>query len=347
VVWKQDCTVDRRGWKRGRLRRYQPQTARRVVAIKQALLQGTHYFYGAKEVRRRYQQRYPRQEYPSLDFVKRVCRQHGLTQPIRKRERGCSHYQHYPAYTLAHLAESVSELDFIGEKNIRGQTAPIHVIAYNALQPYRFRQYTVIAAPTSQAAIGFLRVLWRRIPAPEVLKVDNDLAFIGSASGKRSLSRFVLFVLQHGVCPLFINPRSPWNNGSIEGSNSVFGRKFWQRHRFTSVGEVKQKLHAFNRACNTYLGYPKGVPRWRVRPPAAHIYFIRKVTEDARKGQINILNEVIAVPKTYINQYVFCTWNLRQQRLTIQYEHQEKLQLVRKLKFKINSRLGGSRLFAP
>ena len=60
--------------------------------------------------------------------------------------------------------------------------------------------------------------------------MDNGLAFIGSASSKRSLSKTVKSLFQKQVIPIFTNPRSPWNNGSVEGSNSVFARNFWNKH---------------------------------------------------------------------------------------------------------------------
>lgn len=347
VAPDQDCTADKRGWEKGKFRDYRSTTAEQVLGIKIALLNAASYFYGPQEVQRIYRQKYPAEKLPTVDFIKRVCREHDLTRPVISRSRGRSAYQHYPAFTIAHLAASLSELDFVGEKNISRQTEPVSFIAYNSLKPFRFREYAVVAAQTSQEAVRFLEVLWQRIPAPEILKVDNDLAFIGSASGKRSLSRFVVFLLTKNVRPLFINPRSPWNNGSIEGSNSVFGSKFWNRYTFTSVADIKRKLVGFNRACNAYLGFSDTLPLKKKHQRAEQLYFIRKVVEQADEGKIDILNEQILLPKAYINQYVFCEWNVVKQILKVQYEQNQKLTMVRKLNFTVNSRMGWTRLFAP
>lgn len=321
--------------------------AQNVLGIKEELLKEEKYFYGPQEVLRIYQQRYAHDEIPSLDFIKRICRFKGLVDKTRQRQKGCSAYQHYPAYTIANISDSMSELDFVGEKNISGRTEPIVFISYNSLKPFRFREYDVVSSQTSREALMFLDDLWERIPSPDILKVDNDLAFIGSASGKRSLSRFVLFLLDRNVRPLFINPRSPWNNGSIEGGNSVFGRKFWNKYSFTSVEDIRTKLIGFNKACNEYLGFSNDIAVKKKPGKAKQVYFVRKVIEDNGNGFIDVLNEHIVLPEEYTNQFIFAEWNLEKQILSIQYENDQKLSLVRELDFKINSKLGWSLSYAP
>ncbi|HCL82188.1 MAG TPA: hypothetical protein DHW81_08245 [Nitrospiraceae bacterium] len=311
----------------------------RALEIKKELIRGDKYFYGPKEVLRIYKQRHTDWKVPSIDFIKRVCRANGLVKKINKRQAGRSCYQHYPAHTIETLSDSISELDFVGEKYINGQTEPINIISYNSLYPFKYREFAMVLSQTSKEAINFLAGLWERISTPNVLKVDNDLAFIGSASAKRSLSRFVIFLLNRGVSPLFISPRSPWNNSSIEGGNNVFGTKFWNRYTFTSVKDIIDKLVEFNKSYQEYLEFSNDLPIKKIFQKAKHIYFVRKVLENKDNGYIDILNEHITLSGSYINQFVFSEWDLEKQLLKIQYENEKKLILVKDIQFKINSNL--------
>ena len=54
-----------------------------------------------------------------------------------------------------------------------------------------------------------------------MIKLDNGLTFIGSASGKRNISRSMSFLLKNNVIPVFAVPRKPFTQASIEGNNSV------------------------------------------------------------------------------------------------------------------------------
>ena len=57
------------------------------------------------------------------------------------------------------------------------------------------------------------------------------------------------------IIPIFTNPRSPWNNGSVEGSNSVFARNFWNNFEFSSAEDVDAKLKLFNQSSLEYCDY--------------------------------------------------------------------------------------------
>ncbi len=52
--------------------------------------------------------------------------------------------------------------------------------------------------------------------------------------------------------PLYIAPRSPWNNGQVEGFNSVFSKKFWNKRQFNDEQEIDVKIKDFNIAYEKY-----------------------------------------------------------------------------------------------
>jgi hypothetical protein len=70
------------------------------------------------------------------------------------------------------------------------------------------------------------------------MKIDNCLATISSASGKRSIGKTMKFLLENQVIPIFTVLRKPRSQASIKGNNSVFAKKFWNRIQFTSLDEV-------------------------------------------------------------------------------------------------------------
>ena len=56
------------------------------------------------------------------------------------------------------------------------------------------------------------------------------------------VKRIVFFLLNLGVYPLYTAPRSPWNNGHVEGFNSVFSKKFWNKLQFSDEQEIYVKI---------------------------------------------------------------------------------------------------------
>jgi len=174
------------------------------------------------------------------------------------------------------------------------------------------------------------------------MKIDNSLATIGSASGKRNISKAIGFLLKNQVIPIFTVPRKPFSQASIEGNNSIFARKFWNRIDFKSIAEVDEKLEWFNLSSQRYTGYqrPKMKPGTK-KDFIPKIYFIRQVKEDKEqtgKAFIDILNEKVFLPKSYINYFVLAEWNLKEEQLYIYFEKEQEPKMIKKLSFKINSR---------
>ena len=88
--------------------------------------------------------------------------------------------------------------------------------------------------------------------------MDNDAAFRGFTNRKCSIGRLIRWLCSLGIIPLFNAPSSPWNNGSVEGGNSVFDRKFWQKLYFNNLIEIDKKLKIFNYEYENYL-----LPDWQ------------------------------------------------------------------------------------
>ncbi len=110
-------------------------------------------------------------------------------------------------------------------------------------------------AQTADEFIKYTGLFFEEFEKPDFMKLDNSLAAIGSASGKRNASKAMRFLLENQVIPIFAVPRKPFFQASIEGNNSVFARKFWNRTDFKSLQEVDKKLAWFNLSSQKYLRY--------------------------------------------------------------------------------------------
>jgi len=116
---------------------------------------------------------------------------------------------------------------------------------------------------------------------PYAVKMDNDFVFFGPSSKERFLSKVVLFLLLHNIIPIFTAPRKPWNQASIEGANSVFSRKFWNRGHFEAVSEIDRRLQDFNLDYQRYLNYQRPDTFKENKNFSYCVYFVRKIYQEA------------------------------------------------------------------
>nr|CBH38481.1 hypothetical protein BSM_19580 [uncultured archaeon] len=183
-------------------------------------------------------------------------------------------------------------------------------------------------------------------PIPEILKIDNDSAFGANLPHERHIGKLAFFLLNLGVYPLYVAPRSPWNNGQVEGFNSVFSKKFWNKLQFSDEQEIDIKINDFNVAYEKYSRLVSNNPERKEKDikyiddfkdanlenkcveqfKADKIYFLRIVRRKNDKGSdkeygfIDILKHEIKLPKDLINLFVFCVLDLKSKLLKINIE---------------------------
>ncbi len=276
----------------------------------------------------------------NISFIISTLKDLGLSKPHKKRVKGCSEYQHYPKILINQIGSLILEIDFI-QRFIKGRTKPVHFIGFSC-KKLKLRQYKRISGQTNINARQELEWFFNSFFIPNTTKMDNDLAFIGSSSAKRTISKTIKYLFDKKIIPIFTNPRSPWNNGSVEGSNSVFARNFWNKFEFSSVQDIDRRLKLFNQSSLEYSDYGQNEfekENKKDKEFTPQIYFIRKAHENQQKkgkGIINILNEKIELPGEYINLYTLSKWNLKDEMLYIYFEKEQKEILIKKSKFQIN-----------
>lgn len=339
-----DFNADRRGWPRGKRRKWSKDIEEKIVRIYHDLENDPREFYtGATVIADAWRKRYPRLSPPPLITIGRILSDLGLSRKRRKdKHKGASKYLCYPEHTIYHLLGGrVLEADFVGEKYLQGRSQPLNFIAFSFKQEPKLRYFKRIAGQTADDFIGQSEHFFRLFEKPDFVKVDNCLATIGSGSGKRNISRVMAFLLKEQVIPIFAVPRKPFSQASVEGNNSVFARKFWHRVNFKSLVDVDKKLAWFNAASQRYLHYQPPATQTTKKDFIPRVYFIRQVKEDQeRSGRayIDVLNEEIRLSKSLINYFVLAEWNLKREELAIWLEKDKQPSLIKRLPFKINPR---------
>lgn len=338
----QDFEADERGWTKGRRRKWNAMLEERIKTIREEFEADPDQFYiGPTAIQVEYHRRYPAEELPPVRTIGQVLSDLGLSHtPHSGRNTGAAQYLRYPEWTIYEwLGSRVLEADFVGEKFITGHSSPIHFIGYAFKKAPRLRHFKRVDGETTDVFIQQTTTVFERFEKPDIVKIDNAMAMIGGRRGKRTISRGMLFLLTHQVYPVFSVPRKPFTQASIEGSNSVFARKFWNQCEFSSVEEIDERLEAFNQSTRRYLQYeppaPPGPSRGDFEPK---VYFTRQVhqADNEAGGVVHILGETIQLPTSYVKYFILGEWNLVEERLCIRFEKEKESTIIKELDFPIN-----------
>ena len=339
-----EISSDNRGGEKGKSRKYTPETKRQIIKIRTDLEKEDSYFIGSKVVKENYENQTG--EKVSKSFVDRVLKEAGMVKSPGKKKKGRSKYMKYPDYTLTKLGKSMMSIDFIGPKYLKGSDNRINFLSCKYIRPQKQGLVTRIEGQTTEETIAALKEIWRTHPIPEVLKIDNDSAFGANLPHVRHIGKLAFFLLNLGVYPLYIAPRSPCNNGQVEGFNSVFSKKFWNKLQFSDEQEIDVRIKDFNVAYEKYSRLVSNNPELKVKDikhiddfkdvnlenkraehfKANKIYFLRIVRRkndkdsDNEYGFIDLLKHEIKLPKDLINLFVFCVLDLKSKLLKINIE---------------------------
>ncbi len=171
-----------------------------------------------------------------------------------------------------------------------------------------------------QRVLAFLQRDWRQHGIPRFLQMDNDMSLTGGRRHPRTMGQLVRFCLGCRVVPVLTPERRPASNASVERYNGLWQEKVWQRYRFRTLEDLRERSQAFQQAYNRYLerrlvrqGKPglfktrvRYLPkrlRWRHPLPLCRgpIWLIRRIDEE---GTLQMLNETLRLPKRYAHAFV-------------------------------------------
>jgi transposase InsO family protein len=346
---------ERRGWRPGRVRKHtDPAVPERICQLKRRRVDDC-YLVGSPYVQMDYAKGYPSETVPSLWYIDQVVRAAGLqTRKPRHKRRGGSVYLLYPVVSMKRLGLIQESADFIGRKYLDGCSRPVTIFSSCYYRPFKMYQIYRTEAEKATFAIDLLARQWQEYPRPHVVRMDNGAPFRGTATFERCLGSFLIFLLNLGITPLFGSPSRPWTNGSVEGYNRVFSEKVWQKNRFRSLEEVDRENERFNAEGREFFQfrYQTLATRFaarclkattKVRTDMLHtrrnkrISFVRFVepAADEPRAHIMIMNERVFLPEAYLHQFVFATWDLEAEQLSIVSEYQGSCTPILHCRFKI------------
>ncbi len=330
---------DGRGWPGGKYRTHTDQEKERILEIRKRIIQQKRYYWGKDIVQKEYRKLYPDDPAPTFWFIEELIRHHHLQVPKpKKRKKDITRYLHYPYNLIKKLGKVHESIDFIGRKYIDNVSDPLHFLARYYQKPVGLYLASRTMNEKRQEIERILDQDWQKIPLPDVVILDNALSMYGPAKAKCFIGLFIQKLFQYQVIPVFNPPRSPWANGGIEGSNSIFGKKFWKPQRFQNTKEVDEKLDQFNkenieRSNLNYLSqknYQKGFKE--------SIYFVRFAKIDSfqeKYPSIEILNDKVYLPETFTYQYVFAKLDINKEYLIVYVERDTNPQIIHEQKFPV------------
>lgn len=340
-----DSYEERRGWQAGVKRSHTDQEETRIATLKQNRIDGKKYFLGAPYIRMDYEKGFPAGPVPSLWFVKDVVRRHGLqTHAPRKRKKGQNIVSRlkFPIQSIVKLGRIQQAADFIGKKFITGRREPLSIFSTSYYQRLELYQIWRVLAETAESAITCLTRLWTTTPLCDVMRIDNGMTFRGTGVGEAHVGRFVKFLLNTGITPLFSSPYQSYTNPHVEGHNRTFTEKLWNQHHFTSLEAIDQECARFNAESREYYEYAfkerlaqrslrylnpereigSTILRSTKGKKICFLRFVERWNERERMSGIVILNRFVVINEIYLNQYVFVTLHLETALLSVCSEHE-------------------------
>lgn len=334
IEWlSRDAYEDNRGWHQGRKRVYTAEEEDRIISIKQKMIARDDYFLGAPHVQMHYAAQYPKDTLPSKWFVEDVVRRNNLqTRESRKRGKGKNIVARllFPIRSIIKLGRIHQAADFIGKKFITGRSEPISLFSTSYYQWLELYHVWRTLAETADSAIACLKKFWTACPIPNVLRIDNGMTFRGTGSAEAHIGRFMKFLLNCNVTPLFSAAYQSYTNPHIEGHNSTFTQKLWARHTFTSLEDIDHECSRFNSESSVFYHWKfkerlsqkslrylmpdqdigTGILRSTKGKKIYFIRFVQRWSEEDNRYGVAIFNRFVPLPDAFNNQYVLAVLHL-------------------------------------
>jgi len=256
---------------------------------------------------------------PPLRTIERILGRTGVTgrpRPGRRASKGIA----YPA-PAAKRAGDVVQVDLVGPRHLDGG------LRFHALNQIDVASHhagiEIVADRADERVVAGLHALWSRHGVPGRAQFDNG----GPFTSPTGVGEVVRFCLHQGAVPVFIPPREPWRNGTIEHFNDTFDKRFFRQERFTGRAQLAERADAFETFHNSQHRYratagrapDETTPIRRPRQPlaidemppgwpaAGRIEFIRFIRSDHK---LRLLGRAIQVPDGHAYQYLTATLDM-------------------------------------
>lgn len=255
---------------------------------------------------------------PAQRTIEEILERAGATRRQRPARRASTGIP-YPA-PAARRAGDVVQVDLVGPRHLDGG-ARFHALNQIDVASHH-AGIEIVEDRGDERVLAALHALWGRHGVPRRIQFDNGGPFI-SPTG---IGEVVRVCLHQGATPVFVPPREPWRNATIEHFNDTFDKRFFRHERFSDLGHLSQRAGAFERFHNAQHRYSathgltpdetaittKRAPRAPAELPAGwpdrgRVEFIRFIRSDHK---LRILGRAIPMPDGSAYQYVTATLDL-------------------------------------
>jgi putative transposase len=256
---------------------------------------------------------------PPRRTIERILERAGVSQRERRRRRRTSKGLPYPV-PAAKRPGDVVQADIVGPRHLDGG------VRFHALNQIDVASHDagieIVTDRGDQRVLQAFYSLWERHGLPVRLQLDNGGPFV-SPTG---LGEVVRVCLHQRITPVFIPPREPWRNGTIEHFNDTFQRRFFRQERFYGLEHLIERAGAFERFHNSQHRYsssggrtPQQSTEEKPRRPLpaeevpagwpqhGRVEFIRFIRSDLC---LRVLGRSIPMPDGSAYQYVTATLDL-------------------------------------
>jgi putative transposase len=277
---------------------------------------------------------------PPLRTIERILERAGATErrrPGRRVSKGIP----YPAPTAKRPGDVV-QVDLVGPRHLDGG------VRFHALNQIDVASHQagieIVEDRADERVIDALQALWSRFGVPRRAQFDNGGPFVAPTG----VGEVVRVLVHQGVTPVFVPPREPWRNGTIEHFNDTFDKRFFRQERFSDRTQLADRAGAFERFHNAQHRYratqgrapdetasaAQRAPRPLAEIPAGwpargRVEFIRFIRSDHK---LRLLGRAIAMPDGTAYQYLTATLDLAltdQHNLLVSNDHGELITTAR------------------
>jgi transposase InsO family protein len=163
-------------------------------------------------------------------------------------------------YKYLKAARKPGELIEIDVKYVPGPIGGTQYYQYTAIDTAsRWRHLAVYEEQSTYSSLCFLREVMMRFPYPiRAVKTDNHSTLTNYFTGTNRRSDMTVktlhaldrFCAEHGMIHYLIDPGKPAQNGTVERSHREDQEKFYEKHVFRSLEDLRRKLMQWNTEYN-------------------------------------------------------------------------------------------------
>ena len=186
----------------------------------------------------------------SFGSMCRQIRKRGLAKPTKHRKS----YAKYVGMNGEYPGHKVQvDIKYIPEECILFPTNGMKYYQITSIDEYtRKRVLKIVSEKSTYETSRFLRDLPSKMGFPiKIIQVDNGYEFVNDVEKTNKKSAFEQVADELKMIIKRIRPYSPWQNGKVERSHREDGKILYNRTKFSSLKELKEKVAKHEKRYNS------------------------------------------------------------------------------------------------